>query len=171
MNLGIKAPYVTLVRNTTVSEVNVRKFSDCVFVSGQPSADELAAMAAEGFVAVVNLRHDGEPEQIIGVAEEAGIVQSNGMAYHSHPIGGAPLDRAQVAETIAFIDGFAHRGGKVLLHCRKGGRAAAFAAIRDAVATGQTAHEAFARAAAQGSPLDGNLRRLVEQYLSAHPPA
>jgi uncharacterized protein (TIGR01244 family) len=62
---------------------NVRDIDERVTTSGQPSADQLRAVAAEGFDTVVNLApHDGES----ALSDEAGMVAALGMTYHHLPV-------------------------------------------------------------------------------------
>jgi protein tyrosine phosphatase (PTP) superfamily phosphohydrolase (DUF442 family) len=73
-----------------------------------------------------------------------------------------------VASVCDFLD--RHAGGKVLVHCRKGARAAALVLIHEARARKWTAEEALAQGKQLGLELEGGLRTLVENYLRAHPP-
>jgi uncharacterized protein (TIGR01244 family) len=138
-----------------------------ITVADQPSEDELRGLKAEGYTAVVNLRHDGEPEQPLSTAEEGTRVRAMGLDYLHYGVGGAPLSEEGVGSVCAFLD--QHAGGKVLVHCRKGARAAALVLIREAIARKWDADEALTRGRELGLELDGGLRTMVEQYLRAHP--
>lgn len=138
-------------------------------IADQPSADELGALPAAGYAAVVNLRNDGEPEQPVGTAAEGEMVRGLGLDYLHFGVGGAPLRADDVSRFVAFLD--KHEGEKVLVHCRKGGRAAALVLIREALAQGWPADEAVARGRELGLVVDGNLRLIVESYLRDTPNA
>ncbi len=146
--------------------MQLRPITDNVAIADQPTEDDLAALRQEGYVGVVNLRHDGEPDQPLGVAAEGRNVQGHGMNYLHHGIGGAPLTEQGVKEVCDFLD--AHSTGKVLVHCRKGGRAAALVLLHQARTHGWAPEEALARGDALGLKVEGNLRMMVQQYLDAH---
>jgi uncharacterized protein (TIGR01244 family) len=141
-----------------------RAITDRITIGDQPTEVDLARLKAEGYTGVVNLRNDGEPEQPLGVSAEAERVQALGMDYVHLGVGGSPLTEAGVDSVRAFID--AH--DKVMVHCRKGGRAAAIVLIHQAKANGWTAAEAAAKGRGLGLEVDGGLRSIVENYLDDH---
>jgi uncharacterized protein (TIGR01244 family) len=138
-----------------------------ITIADQPTEDELRALKAEGYSGVVNLRHDGEPEQPLSTSEEGKQVQAMGLDYVHYGVGGGPLTTEGVASVCAFLD--KHAAGKVLVHCRKGARAAALVLIHEARAQNWAAEEAVAKGRALGLEIDGGLRLLVEHYLQTHP--
>ena len=145
----------------------IRKQIDATMaIADQPSAADLSALKAEGYAGVVNLRHDGEPEQPLGTAAEGEQVRALGMDYLHTPIGGAPLTEAGVEAVRAFLA--RHEGEKVLVHCRKGGRAAALLLLDRALKERWSPAEAIARGRTLGLEVDGNLRLMVESYLHDH---
>ncbi|WP_169976721.1 beta-lactamase hydrolase domain-containing protein [Tautonia rosea] len=133
-------------------------------IAGQPSHEDLVAIRDEGFTAVVNLRRPDEPDQPIDPSTEGSQVHALGMDYLSVPIGGEPLGESQVKAVCAFLD--QHTGGKVLLHCKQGGRAAAIALIHLAQAEQWPEDEVIDRAAAIGVPLPPPLRAMIESYFA-----
>ncbi len=133
-------------------------------IADQPTEAELKGLRDEGFVGVVNLRHDGEPEQPLRPADEGALVGGVGMDYLHVAVGGQPLTESTVGAVCNFLD--AHAGQKVLVHCRKGGRAAALVLLHRARNEGWTAAEAIERGKALGLAVDGPLRVLVENYLA-----
>lgn len=133
-------------------------------IADQPTEAELKVLRDEGFVGVVNLRHDGEPEQPLRPADEGALVGGIGMDYLHVGVGGQPLTEPVVGAVCDFLD--AHAGQKVLVHCRKGGRAAALVLLHRARTEGWTAAEAIERGKAIGLAVDGPLRTLVENYLA-----
>jgi uncharacterized protein (TIGR01244 family) len=143
-----------------------REIKPGLSIADQPTSDELRSLSAHGFTAVVNLRHDGEPEQPLGPAAEGQIVQGHGIAYHHYPVGGAPLSAEGVHGVAKFVAEQAEAGGKVLLHCRKGGRAAALLLLSEALREGWPPEEVLARGEALGLTIaEPKLRALVEEYL------
>ena len=138
-----------------------------ITIADQPSEDELRALKDQGYTGVVNLRHDGEPEQPLSTSEEGTKVQAMGLDYVHYGVGGGPLTAEGVASVCSFLD--RHASGKVLVHCRKGARAAALVLVHEAKAKKWSADEAVAKGHEVGLDIDGGLRLLVEHYLQAHP--
>jgi uncharacterized protein (TIGR01244 family) len=149
--------------------MNIRKTSTPgITLADQPTEDDLRGLKDQGYTGVINLRNDGEPDQPLSVAEEGTIVQDSGLDYLHFGVGAAPLSQDGVASVCDFLD--RHAEGKVLVHCRKGARAAALVLIREAKAHDWNAAEAMAKSPALGLELEGGLRIMVESYLRSHPP-
>jgi uncharacterized protein (TIGR01244 family) len=138
-----------------------------ITVADQPTEDELRDLKDGGYAGVINLRNDGEPEQPLGTVEEGAKVRAMGMDYLHYGVGGAPLSEEGVGSVCAFLD--RHAGEKVLVHCRKGARAAALVLIHEARKHGWTADEAMSHGRELGLEVDGGLRTMVENHLRAHP--
>jgi uncharacterized protein (TIGR01244 family) len=148
--------------------MNVRRpVTPRITIADQPSEADLVECKHEGFTGVVNLRNDGEPEQPLSTSEEGQKVRSLGMEYHHLGVGGAPLGDPGVATACNFIDRLIGAEGKVLVHCRKGGRAMALVLIQQARAQGWRAEEAIEKGRALGLQVDGQLKTMVENYLSS----
>jgi len=141
-----------------------RAITSKVTIGDQPGEADLGRLKAEGYAGVVNLRNDGEPEQPLGTAAEGGQVRALGMDYLHMGVGGSPLTEDGVKSVCDFLD--AHP--KVMVHCRKGGRAAALVLIHQAQANGWSAAEAVAKGRGLGLEVDGGLRAIVENYLDTH---
>ena len=100
------------------------RLSPDVTVASQPTLAEFRDIAAEGYVAVINNRPDGEdPTQPGSEAEEAAAEEA-GMAYAHIPMG--PVTDATVRHFQSVVKGAA---GPVLVHCRSGTRSANLWAI------------------------------------------
>ena len=139
-----------------------------ITVADQPTEADLRGLKAEGYTGVVNLRNDGEPEQPLGTAAEGDLVRELGLEYLHYGVGGAPLSEGGVTSVSDFLT--RHAGGKVLVHCRKGARAAALVLLHEAKARNWGVDEALTRGRELGLDLDGGLRTLVENYLRTRPP-
>lgn len=133
-------------------------------IADQPTEEELLALPGEGFTAVVNLRRPGEPDQPLDPSAEGECVRAVGLDYLGVPVGGEPLGDAQVEAIGDVLD--RHAEGKVLLHCKQGGRAAALALLHIAREEGWPAGEAIERGRALGLELPPPVRALVESYLA-----
>ena len=147
--------------------MNVKKpITPAITIADQPTADDLKVLKAEGYVGVVNLRNDGEPEQPLSTAAEGALAQEIGLDYLHYGVGSTPLTEEGVSAVCRFLD--EHAAGKTLVHCRKGGRAAALALLYiGAKAENWSPDEAVAKGNALGLNVDGGLKTLVENYLRA----
>jgi uncharacterized protein (TIGR01244 family) len=144
-----------------------RAITDRITIGDQPELGDLAELKKEGFVGVVNLRNDGEPEQPLSVEEEGAKVRALDMAYLHYGVGTAPLSDPGVSDVCEFIDRLTEEG-KVLVHCRKGGRAAALVLIQQAKAEGWKPDEALEKGESEGLKVEGGLRSKVEDYLRSN---
>lgn len=144
---------------------NAREFTPAITIADQPTEADLTRLSRDGYRGVVNLRHDGEPEQPLDTAEEGRCATELGMKYLHYGVGGAPLTAEGVAGVIDFINDQTADGGKVLVHCRRGGRAAALVFLQQAERNGWGPEDVRTQAAALGLPLEGKLLGMVEDYL------
>lgn len=93
---------------------------DRVAVSGQLRPDDMAGIAAAGFVAVVNNRPDGEA--MFGqprTADIAKAAEAAGLAFLDLPFSGP---RATPDQVRALADLLAAKPGKVVVYCKSGMR-------------------------------------------------
>lgn len=95
-----------------------------ITAAGQPNAEQLSAVAAEGFKTVIDLRTATEDR---GMDEKA-TVEKLGMRYVNLPIDGAKdLTYANAAALDKLLAG---APGPVLLHCGSANRVGALLALR-----------------------------------------
>ena len=133
--------------------------------TGQPTRDELAHLAQEGFKTVVNLRTSGEQNQPLSPEAEGEIARAAGLHYANIPVastGPLPEQLDQFQQELAKLP------QPVLVHCASGKRSGAFAIAQLANQEGLSGEEALAKAQALGfdwkSPeLEGFVRRYVDQ--------
>jgi uncharacterized protein (TIGR01244 family) len=101
---------------------NAREVDDRLITSGQPSEDQLRAVAAGGMDTVVNLApHDAAN----ALPDEAGLVRALGMTYHHLPVVFAnPTedDFAAFEQVMAELP----PESRTLLHCAANFRVSAF---------------------------------------------
>jgi uncharacterized protein (TIGR01244 family) len=145
-----------------------RPITETITVGDQPTEADLARLEREGYVGVVNLRNPGEPEQPMSPTEEGEKARSLGLDYLHYGVGAAPLSEQGVTDVCDFVDGHTQGGQKVLVHCRKGGRAVALVLLQQARANNWKPEEVIARGKEMGLEVDGGLRMLVETYLRQH---
>ena len=101
---------------------NYLRIDETLSTSGQPSEQELAAAAREGFEVVINLALHDDPRY--SLPDEAGTVAALGMTYVHIPVQfGAPTE-SDLRAFFAAMD--THRGKKVLLHCAANKRVTSF---------------------------------------------
>lgn len=120
-------------------------------VSAQITAEEIPALAAQGFTHIVNNRPDGEEPRQPRAAEIKAAAAAAGMTYAQAPIVGMPTDEADIAAMKAAIA--AGGAGKTLAFCRSGTRSTVLWALAQA-GTAPTA-EMVAAAARQGYDISG----------------
>jgi len=109
--------------------LELKRINEHVSVSPQISPDDVAAIKAAGFVAIVNNRPDGEsPDQPdSAVIEKA--AHDAGLAYHYIPLGREGVTPEMVEETKSVLEGSA---GPVFCYCRSGTRSTTLWALSQA---------------------------------------
>ncbi len=109
--------------------MELKRINEHVSVSPQISPDDVAAIKAAGFVAIVNNRPDGEsPDQPpSAVIEQA--AHDAGLAYHHIPLGREGVTPEMVEETKSVLEGSA---GPVFCYCRSGTRSTTLWALSQA---------------------------------------
>jgi uncharacterized protein (TIGR01244 family) len=97
---------------------------DRVYITGQPSEAEIRTLPEKGIIYVVNARTTEEMNNRSEVPFiEDSIVRSAGMVYVHLPIGGEKYPYSpQILDTLAKV--LQADTGKILLHCKSGGRTA-----------------------------------------------
>ncbi len=142
----------------------LRPITPTIAIAGQPTEDDLRALKKAGYAGIVNLRNDGEPDQPLTAAAEGKFAWSLGLDYLHQGFGGAPFTPEAVDSVCQFLD--QHADGKVLVHCRSGGRAAALVLLHQARVHGWKPSEALAKGKAMGLEVPGGLKIMVEQALN-----
>jgi protein tyrosine phosphatase (PTP) superfamily phosphohydrolase (DUF442 family) len=118
---------------------NFQRVDADTITGGQPSEDDLRAVAAEGYEVVINL---ATLDPRYSLPDEGGLAQSLGLAYHHLPVEWRhphPQDYAAFAALMAQLP-----GRRVLVHCAANYRATAFYSLYALQALGWTAEQAAA---------------------------
>jgi protein tyrosine phosphatase (PTP) superfamily phosphohydrolase (DUF442 family) len=139
----VLAPRLAHAADETLAAPNVVVISPRLVTSGQPTADALARLAAQGYGAVIYL---APPTVDNAVPGEAEIVRRQGLTFINIPIPfGRPTD-ADFEAFVAAMDGLKDR--KVLVHCEINMRASSMTFLYRVIAgheRPETAYEAVAR--------------------------
>ncbi|MDB5677707.1 TIGR01244 family sulfur transferase [Sphingomonas bacterium] len=136
----------------------IRNVDDSISVAPQIQPEDIAAIKAAGFAAVVNNRPDDEQAgQPAGDAIRA-AVEAAGLAYTAIPIGQGGFSHPQVA---AMVDVLEDAQGPVLAFCRSGTRSCNLWALARA-RMGDDPQELIEKGAGAGYDLEG-LRPLLDQ--------
>ena len=109
--------------------MELKRINDHVSVSPQISPDDIAAIKAAGFVAIINNRPDGEsPDQPSSATIEA-AAGAAGLSYHYIPLGREGVSPEMVEQTKAALEG---SNGPVFCYCRSGTRSTTLWALSQA---------------------------------------
>ena len=124
-----------------VSDIyNYRAVDARLSTSGQPTEDELRAVAREGFEVVINLALHDDPRY--SLRDETGLVQSLGMRYVHIPVQFAAPTEADLDAFIAAME--QHRARRILVHCAANKRVTSFLGLYRVIQQGWREEEAFA---------------------------
>ena len=145
---------------------NLKQISDDIWISGQPSLDELLA-ASDRFRTVVNLRTADESGLL---DNEERAVENAGMSYAPIPVSPATLDDATVER---FSQALSSAATPTLVHCQGGGRAGIMTLLHLAIENGWGIEQALRHGEEKGiAPApDSPYRAFFESFLRRHSPA
>lgn len=137
---------------------NARQPLEGVLTAGQPTREQLKAVAAAGYKTVVNMR----PLEEEGAWDETEFVEGLGMKFVHLPIAGRgdinSENAIRLAELLDDPD-----AKPILIHCASGNRVGALLAIKAAVVDGASADEAMELGLKAGlTSLEQHTRELLE---------
>ena len=142
--------------------VDIRILNDSIAVAPQITPDDIAAIGAAGYVAIVNNRPDDEePDQPSGDAIRAAAAAA-GLGYSAIPVTHAGFGHPQLDAMAAAL---VAADGPVLAYCRSGTRSCNLWALAAAKA-GRNPELLVAQAAAAGYDL-GGIRPMLEALAAA----
>jgi uncharacterized protein (TIGR01244 family) len=99
--------------------VTITRITENYAITAQVLADDIVAIAAEGFVTVICNRPDGEEPGQPTAAEIAAACDAAGIAFHHIPVAGMPIASESIEEHRRLIN---DSDGLVLGYCRTGQR-------------------------------------------------
>jgi uncharacterized protein (TIGR01244 family) len=137
--------------------MTMRRVDDRISVAPQIAPEDVPAIAAAGFTAIVNNRPDGEEMAQPSGDAIARAADAAGLSYTAIPVTHAGFSAAQVE---AMADAIAAAGGPVLAYCRSGTRSCNLWALAEA-SRGGDPDALTAKAAAAGYDL-GFIRPLLD---------
>jgi uncharacterized protein (TIGR01244 family) len=127
---------------TTVTLESIIRYvpiDESLATAGQPSEEQLAAIASAGFDVVVNLALHDDPRY--SLKDEAATVAALGMEYIHIPV---QFSAPSPASFAAFSGAIEHASGrKVFVHCAHNKRVPVFIALHRIVKKGWAITEAF----------------------------
>ena len=141
--------------------LNLRPLNDRVAVAPQITPADLPAIAAAGYVAIVNNRPDDEEPGQPGGAEIAAAAAAAGLGYHAIPVTQAGFSHPQLNAMTAALAG---ADGPVLAYCRSGTRSCNLWALA-AAKSGRDPALLVGQAADAGYDLSG-LRPMLDSLAS-----
>jgi uncharacterized protein (TIGR01244 family) len=129
------------MRHAAVTDIyNYLRLDERLTTSGQPSVDELAAVARDGIEVVINLALHDDPRY--SLPDEAGTVTALGMSYVHIPVKfDAPAER----DLLAFFSALdANEDRNIFVHCAANKRVTAFVGLYRAIRQRWDVERAFA---------------------------
>ncbi|HHG90279.1 MAG TPA: TIGR01244 family phosphatase [Devosia sp.] len=109
--------------------MEIRRINDRLSVSPQISVDDVAAVKAAGFVAIVNNRPDGEEDDQTDNAIIEAEARRLGLDFYFIPVTAPPFDPEMIRATQQVLD---NAKGPVFFYCRTGTRCTNLWAISQA---------------------------------------
>lgn len=144
----------------------LKPLTERVAVAGQITPEQLSALKARGFSAIVALRPDGEAPDQPAAAQMQAAAHGQGMRFTYIPVAPGSIPDAAVT---ALGQALADSSGKALIYCRSGSRAARTWSLAEASrAQGAELDDILASVKASGQSAH-DLREALAQRISARP--
>ena len=117
-----------------------RQVDDRLSTSGQPSVQQLAAIANAGFQVIINLALHDDPRY--SLPDEVGVVKGLGLKYVHIPV---QFAAPKATDLHAFFDAMdANSDKKIWVHCAANIRVSAFLGLHRVIKQGWKQDDAFA---------------------------
>jgi protein tyrosine phosphatase (PTP) superfamily phosphohydrolase (DUF442 family) len=111
-----------MARASTTGIHNYRAVDPLLVACGQPTEEQLRAVAADGFSVVINLALHDDPRY--SLPDEAGLARSLGLTYVHIPVQFSAPTEGDLCRFFDALD--AHRHEKLLVHCAANKRVTVF---------------------------------------------
>ncbi len=156
---SVVANAAPVVASTTALAPNLVPIHTNLITAGQPSAEQLGKLAAQGFEAVIYLAPPTVPD---AVRDEALIIAQQGLLYINLPVRfGNPTEK-DFQTFAALLTSLGSR--KVLVHCQVNMRASSLVFLYRAIIGKEDPHQAYQSVAAVWVP-DGPWKKLMSEQL------
>lgn len=140
-------------------------FDDGIRTSGQPSAEDLARLGADGWQSVANFRIEGEQPGMTSTVAEEEAVRKAGVEYHSYPL---EMKRMRAEVVDRFRNELPELPRPLLAHCQSGKRAAAVLLMDEAIRRRLSGAQALRLGEEKGIEWDQpELRDFVADYVNS----
>jgi protein tyrosine phosphatase (PTP) superfamily phosphohydrolase (DUF442 family) len=149
-------------QNAPLAATNVVEISPHLVTAGQPSAEALAGLKAQGFDAVIYL---APPTVQDAVRDEALIVGRQGLVFVNLPIRFDNPTEADYESFAAVLGALGNR--KLLVHCQVNMRASSLMFLYRAIVLKESPRTAYEAVSRVWTP-EGPWRRLIEAQLRKH---
>ena len=160
--LVTSATFTALAQSQSSGAPNRVDITPRLVTSGQPSAEALAGLAAQGFDAVIYL---APPTVSDAVREEHQIVARQGLTFVNIPIRFDDPTEEDFAMFAAVLQALGER--KVLVHCQVNMRASSMVFLYRTIHLKQDARKAYDSVTRIWVP-HGPWKRLIETQLAKH---
>jgi protein tyrosine phosphatase (PTP) superfamily phosphohydrolase (DUF442 family) len=162
ISLAAAIPALAAGPSSSFTAPNIVEISPTLVTSGQPRAAPLAGLADAGFNAVISLAPPTVPD---AVADEAGIVERQGLSYLNIPI---RFDNPTQEDFQAFAAALsALKDRKVLVHCQVNMRASSMVFLYRAVVLRDEPQHAYEAVTKVWSP-NGRWKQFIVATLRNH---
>lgn len=128
---------------------------DGITSAGQPDEAGFRVFAEKGYVAVIDIRTEGEDRGL----DEPAIVTELGMEYVLFPVGRSDITFERAEELAALLE---QHDGPVLVHCASGNRVGALLALQAFSETGDAELALETGRAGGMTRLEGTVQELIE---------
>jgi protein tyrosine phosphatase (PTP) superfamily phosphohydrolase (DUF442 family) len=135
--------------------------------SGQPTEDQLRALASEDYNVIINLAFHDDPRY--SLPNETQLVEELGMVYVHIPVA---FDNPTEDKLLDFFDTMdRHKGKKILVHCAANMRVTAFLGLYDTIKQHQPEMQSFAPMKSIWQPDEiwsSFISQMIRKYTTSH---
>ena len=134
---------------STAAIFNFHQVNERLITGGQPTDEQIRAVAADGFEVVLNI---APIDPRYSLDDERAVVEAEGMHYHHLPVAWDAPTEQDFRDFIEHMDQWA--GNRVLVHCAANYRVSAFYALYAMLRQGWRKQQVDEFIAARWNPAD-----------------